>query len=85
MHPTARYMMDVPYPMLGRVEHYIKTAPLIVEDKTFAQDITFTFVVRVCDEQRLTDDITQLSEGRLEPLRFDEMYMAWPEEAQGNA
>ena len=79
MHPTARYMVDVPYPMLSRVEYYLKTAPVIVEDKDFASDITLTMLVRVTDEEGLIRDLTQLSDGRLEPLRFDELYYPWRE------
>ena len=79
MHPTARYMMDVPYPMLSRVEYFLKSAPVIVEDKDFSDFITLTLLVKCAYEDKLLVDLTQLSEGRLEPMRFDETYMAWPE------
>ena len=79
MHPTARYMMDVPYPMLSRLEYFLKSAPVIVEDKDFSDVITLTLLVKCTDEDKLLSDLTQLSEGRLEPMRFDETYMAWPE------
>ena len=79
MHPTARYMMDVSYPMLSRVEYFLKSAPVIVEDKDFSDVITLTLLVKCADEDKLIVDLTQLSEGRLEPMRFDETYMAWPE------
>ena len=80
MHPTARYMMDVPYPMLSRVEYFLKSAPVIVEDKNFSDVITLTLLVKCADEDKLLADLTQLSEGRLEPMRFDETYMAWLED-----
>ena len=80
MHPTARYMMDVSYPMLSRVEYFLKSAPVIVEDKNFSDVITLTLLVKCADEDKLLADLTQLSEGRLEPMRFDETYMAWPED-----
>ena len=80
MHPTARYMMDVPYPILSRVEYFLKSAPVIVEDKDFSDVITLTLLVKCADEDKLLADLTQLSEGRLEPMRFDETYMAWPED-----
>ena len=80
MHLTARYMMDVSYPMLSRVEYFLKSAPVIVEDKDFSDVITLTLLVRCADEDKLLADLTQLSEGRLEPMRFDETYMAWPED-----
>ena len=80
MHPTARYMMDVPYPLLNRVEYFFKSAPVAVEAKDFSDVITFTFLVKVSDEPTLIESLTQLSEGRLEPMRFDEIYSAWKEE-----
>ena len=80
MHPTARYMMDIPYTWLGKFEHYLKTAPIRVEDKQFSDVITFSFLVKEQDEESVLADITSLSEGRLEPLRFDELYDAWPED-----
>ena len=80
MHLTARYMMDVSYPMLSRVEYFLKSAPVIVEDKDFSDVITLTLLVKCADEDKLLADLTQLSEGRLEPMRFDETYMAWPED-----
>ena len=80
MHPTARYMMDVPYPLLSRVEYFFKSAPVFIEGKDFSDVITFTFLVKVSDEPALIESLTQLSEGRLEPMRFDEIYSAWKEE-----
>ncbi len=80
MHPTARYLMDVPYPMLGKLEHYLKTAPVRLEDKQFSDVITLTFLVKTQDEDALLQELTALSEGRLEPIRFEELYDAWPEE-----
>ena len=80
MHPTARYMMDVSYAMVSRVEYFLKSAPVIVEDKDFSDVITLTLLVKCADEDKLLADLTQLSEGRLEPMRFDETYMAWPED-----
>ncbi|MBR3503374.1 MAG: YigZ family protein [Clostridia bacterium] len=81
MHPTARYLMDVPYPLLSRVEYFFKSAPVAIEGKDFSDVITFTFLVKTQDEEALLQDLTQLSEGRLEPMRFDEIYSAWREDA----
>lgn len=82
MHPTSRLLMDVSYPLLGKVEHYLKSAPVIVEDKQFADVITLTLLVKCADQDRLTSDLAALSDGRLEPLLFEETYMPWPEEEE---
>ena len=57
-----------------------RSAPVVVENKDFSDVITFTFVVKTRDEPALMDSLTQLSEGRLSPMRFDEFHMAWPED-----
>ena len=80
MHPTARYLMEVGYPMLNRVDFFLKDAPVRVEDKSFTDVVTYTLTVRCADEAALLARLTDLSEGTLSPLRCEELYMAWPEE-----
>ncbi len=80
MHPTARYLMEVGYPMLSRMDHYLKDAPVRVEDKAFTDVITYTLTVRCADEADFLARVRDLSEGTAEPLRYEEIYMAWPEE-----
>ena len=82
MHPSARYLLDVPYALLGRVEHYLKSAPVRLEDKSFSDVITLTLLVRCDDEEQMLGDLTSLSDGKLSPLRFEEMYDAWPEQEE---
>ena len=82
MHPTARYLLEVPYPMLGRLEFFLKTEPVVVEEKQFADAVILTLVVRTSDEEAFAARLTNMSEGRLEPLRCEEFYRPWPEEGQ---
>ena len=79
MHPTARYLLEVPYPMLGRLEFFLKTEPVVVEEKQFADAVILTLVVRTSDEEAFSARLTNMSEGRLEPLRCEEFYRPWPE------
>ena len=80
MHPTARYLMEIPYPLLNRMDYFLKDEPVMVEDKTFTDVITYTLVVRCADEAGFLSRLTNLSEGTVEPLRYEELYLAWPEE-----
>ena len=80
MHPTARYLMDIPYPMLSRMEYFLASEPVIIEEKTFTDTVTLNLLVKCSDEETLVKRITDTSEGSIEPIRFDEFYMAWPEE-----
>ena len=80
MHPTARYLMEIPYPMLNRMDHFLKGEPVIVEDKGYTDVISYTLIVRCADEEGFLARVTDMSEGRVEPLRVEEMYLPWPEE-----
>jgi len=80
MHPTQRMLVDVSYPMLGKVEHFLKAEPVIVEDKSFTDTITLTLVVRTADAEDFSARLIAHTDGRCEPLPMEEFYMAWPEE-----
>ena len=80
MHPTARYLMEISYPLLNRMDFFLKDEPVRVEDKTFTDVITYTLVVRCADEEGFLKRLTNLSEGTVSPLRYEEVYLAWPEE-----
>lgn len=80
MHPTARYLMEIPYPMLSRMDYFLKDQPVLVEDKDYTDVISYTFVIRVADEEGFLAQLTDMSEGRVEPLRVEEIYLPWPEE-----
>ena len=80
MHPTARYLMEIPYPMLSRMDYFLKDQPVLVEDKGYTDVISYTFVIRVADEEGFLAQLTDMSEGRVEPLRVEEIYLPWPEE-----
>ncbi len=80
MHPTARYLMEIGYPLLNRVDFFLKDEPVLVEDRAFTDVITYTLCVRCADEAGFLARLTNLSEGTVRPLRCEEVYLAWPEE-----
>ena len=77
--PTRRYLMEVPYPMLGRVEYLLKSLPVIVEDKQFSDAIVMTLIVRARDDEAFLSAVTSGTDGRIEPSFMEEMYKAWTE------
>jgi putative IMPACT (imprinted ancient) family translation regulator len=80
MHPTARYLMEIGYPMINRMDFFLKDEPVQVEDKAFTDVVTYTLVVRCADEEGFLARLSNMSEGAVEPLRYEELYLAWPEE-----
>ncbi|MBR3928448.1 MAG: YigZ family protein [Clostridia bacterium] len=79
IHPTARYIMEIPYPSLGKVEYFLKSQPVIVEDKAFSDAIVMTLIVKNEDEDKFVKDIVSATDGKIEPIRMEEMYLAWKE------
>lgn len=80
MHPTARYLMEVSYPMLNKMDFFLKSEPIVVEEKTFTDVITYTLIVKCEDEADFVARVVNMSEGTIEPLRYEEMYLPWAEE-----
>lgn len=80
MYPTKRVLVDVSYPMLSRLEYMLRSQPVQVEDKSFADTITFTLVLKSQDEAAFARDLAAMSDGRLEVLEMEEIYLPWPEE-----
>ena len=79
VYPTARYLVEVPYTLLGRVEYLLKSQPVIIEDKTYADNVTLTLCLRCRDEERFLSDFTAGVDGKIEPFRAEELYMPWKE------
>ena len=79
IYPTARYLIEVGYPMLNRMDYFLKDEPVIVEEKTFTDVITYTMLMKTADEEGFLQRLTNLSEGSLEPLRYEEIYYPWSE------
>lgn len=79
VYPTARYLIELPYPMLGRFEFFLKTEPVEIEDKQFTDVVTFTLVLKTEDEPGFIDRLTNATDGALEPLRYEEFLRPWQE------
>lgn len=77
IHPTARYLLEVNYPALGAVDYFLKSEPVIVEDRQFTDAVTLTLLVRCQDEEGFVQRLVNATEGSVEPLRFEELYYAW--------
>ena len=79
IYPTARYLIELRYPMLGRFEFFLKTEPVEIEDKQFTDVVTFTLVLKTEDEPGFIDRLTNATDGALEPLRYEEFLRPWQE------
>lgn len=80
MHPTARYLMQIGYPLLNRMDFFLKDEPVQVEERAFTDVVTYTLVVRCADEAGFLQRVANLSDGTAQPVRCEELYLPWPEE-----
>ena len=79
VYPTARYLIEIPYPMLGRFEFFLKSEPIQVEDKQFTDVVTFTLILKTDDEAGFLSRLTEATDGAVAPLRYEEFLLAWSE------
>ena len=80
VYPTARYLIELPYPMLGRFEFFLKTEPVEIEDKQFTDVVTFTLVLKTEDEPGSHRPADQRDRRRARAAARDEEFLRpWQE------
>ena len=65
MVETARWHLDVAYPLWDRVEHALQALPVIAEQKDFMQSVTVSLILRTCDEDAAMAELMKLTDGRI--------------------
>ena len=80
MQRTQKLLLDVPYPLWDRVNHALKSLPVIVGDTAFGASVEATVLVRVRDLADVTRKLAALTDARAEWLDVEELHYPWPEE-----
>lgn len=80
MHPTVRYMAEVAYPLWDRVQHQLKSLPVRLENPEFTASVGFELAMKETDEARVREELTRVTDGRMEWLKTEETYSPWEEE-----
>ncbi len=80
MHPTKRLLLGCDYAMLGIVEHYLKGQCVVVEDKEFTVSVTISLLVKSSDAEEFAQGLLAATDGTVEPIEAEELFMAWKEE-----
>lgn len=75
---TCLFGLDVPFAMLDRVEHQLKSSPYLRKSAEFAELVTLYLAVRSADEEAFRKDIAVWSDGRLEPILLETSWQLWP-------
>ncbi|MGI6236696.1 MAG: YigZ family protein [Candidatus Excrementavichristensenella sp.] len=79
MHLSTRYLVDLEYSLLGRVEHFLKDQPVIVEDKSFTDRVTLTLIGKCADRALLEEGLSGITDGRAQLVPVEALYLPWEE------
>lgn len=77
---SDRYLVEVDYSTWQRMEHFLKSAPVLVEQTSFETSVITTMLIRTPDRDRVLEDISRLSDGKAETLYEESVYYPWPEQ-----
>ena len=80
MRLSQKLLLDVPYPLWGKVNYAMKTLPLLVEDTAFGASVEATILVKTADLEAVTQKLTALTNAQAEWLALEELHYPWPEE-----
>ena len=79
MELTQRVLFDVPYPLWDKFSYALQSLPCILERSEFQSSVDATLLIRASDLERVTQQITALSDGKIDFLPTDELFYPWPE------
>ena len=77
---SNRVLLDVPYSLWDRVNHQLKSLPVILEKAKFAASVEATLLIQTKDLDEVAQKIAALTDAKAEWLEVDELYFPWPEE-----
>ena len=77
MEPSVRYLCEVAYPQWDRVHHALRSLPVQLLSSEFTTAVTFTLLMRESDASTVLDELTRMTDGRLEALLEDELFFPW--------
>ena len=78
MHDTCRMHLQIEYPQWDKVDHMLKTLPVINENTEYMQHVLLSVLCRVSDEETVINELTQITDGKL-IIRKEEatLYHPW--------
>ena len=79
MELTQRVLFDVPYPLWDKFSYALQSLPCILEHSEFQFSVDATLLIRASYLASVTQQITALSDGKIDFLPTDELFYPWPE------
>lgn len=79
MYPTEKWMFEVAYSLWDKVQHTLRSLPARQEGAEFTSAVTFELSIKAQDSQAVRDELTRVTDGRMESLLEEESYSPWVE------
>ena len=79
MHKTCRYAFDTDYASVGKLDFWLKSQPVQLNERSFGAEVTYDLSVRQEDAPAFLEGLVQVSLGRIEPVLLEEGYQPWEE------
>ena len=79
MYPTEKWMFEVAYPLWDKVQHTLRSLPARQEGAEFTSAVAFELSIKAQDSQSVRDELTRVTDGRIESLLEEESYSPWVE------
>lgn len=74
---TNQYTVTVSYTQWGKLEHFFKSAPYVLQNATFTEVVSVVLLARQDDEIVFTQELQGLTDGQVQIQKTDECYRAW--------
>ncbi len=77
MHPTVRFMLDIPYSLWDKTQYALKELPVRLENIAFAATVSAELLVRATDAADVLARLATASDGRVEAIEMERSYLGW--------
>lgn len=77
MEESEQLLCEVAYPMWDRVQHALKSLPVQLLSTEFTSAVTFTILTRTINSAAVQEELTRLTDSRIEILSEGTEFRAW--------
>jgi len=74
---SSRYTMTLDYPLLGKMENFLRGSSYLLEDISYLDHVKMQVLVRQDDEEAFLRDMAELSVGKIHPIKEESIYYPW--------
>ena len=74
MHETLRLNLQIAYPYWDKVEHALKSLPVIIEKTEYLENVKLSILCRFVDEANIIEELQKVTDGKLAPIRDGEPF-----------